>query len=159
MRVGLGYDLHRTAIGRRLVLGGVDIPHDRGLEGHSDADVVCHALIDAILGAAGAGDIGQHFPNSDPRWKGISSIELLRTAVKVVEDRGFSVWNVDVIVIAEAPRISSHIPAIIGQLSEVLQIDAGSISVKGKTAEAVDAIGRGDAIAAHAIASLIPRLS
>ncbi len=159
MRVGLGYDLHRTVVGRRLVLGGVDIPHDRGLEGHSDADVVCHALIDAILGAAGAGDIGRHFPNSDPRWKDISSIELLRTAVKVIEDRGFSVWNVDIVVIAEAPRISSHVPAIIDQLSEVLQIDAGSISVKGKTAEAMDAIGRGDAIAAHAVASLIPKLS
>ena len=159
MRVGLGYDLHRTAVGRRLVLGGVDIPHDRGLEGHSDADVVCHALIDAILGAAGAGDIGQHFPNSDPRWKDISSVELLRTAVKVIEDRGFSVWNADIVVIAEAPRISPHVPAIIGQLSEALQIDADSISVKGKTAEAVDAIGRGDAIAAHAVASLIPRLS
>ena len=159
MRVGLGYDLHRTAVGRRLVLGGVDIPHDRGLEGHSDADVVCHALIDAILGAAGAGDIGQHFPNSDRRWKDISSVELLRTAVKVIEDRGFSVWNADIVVIAEAPRISPHVPAIIGQLSEALQIDADSISVKGKTAEAVDAIGRGDAIAAHAVASLIPRLS
>ena len=159
MRVGFGYDLHRTAVGRRLVLGGVDIPHDRGLEGHSDADVVCHALIDAILGAAGAGDIGQHFPNSDPRWKDISSVELLRTAVKVIEDRGFSVWNADIVVIAEAPRISPHVPAIIGQLSEALQIDADSISVKGKTAEAVDAIGRGDAIAAHAVASLIPRLS
>ena len=159
MRVGFGYDLHRTAVGRRLVLGGVDIPHDRGLEGHSDADVVCHALIDAILGAAGAGDIGRHFPNSDPRWKDISSIELLRTAVKVIEDRGFLVWNVDIVVIAEAPRISSHVPAMIDQLSEVLQIDAGSISVKGKTAEAVDAIGRGDAIAAHAVASVIPKLS
>ena len=141
------------------MVGGVDIPHDRGLEGHSDADVVCHALIDAILGAAGAGDIGQHFPNSDPRWKDISSVELLRTAVKVIEDRGFSVWNADIVVIAEAPRISPHVPAIIGQLSEALQIDADSISVKGKTAEAVDAIGRGDAIAAHAVASLIPRLS
>ena len=159
MRVGFGYDLHRTAVGRRLVLGGVDIPHDRGLEGHSDADVVCHALIDAILGAAGAGDIGQHFPNSDPRWKDISSVELLRTAVKGIEDRGFSGWNADIVVIAEAPRISPHVPAIIGQLSEALQIDADSISVKGKTAEAVDAIGRGDAIAAHAVASLIPRLS
>ena len=157
VRVGVGYDSHRTAAGRRLILGGVEIPHAVGLDGHSDADAVCHAVTDAILGAAAAGDIGRHFPDTDPRWKDASSIELLRTAVDIVAERGLGVGNVDVVVIAEHPRIRPHVSAMVKQLSSALGVDAGAISIKGKTAEGMDAIGRGEAIAAHAVATLVPR--
>ena len=157
VRVGVGYDSHRTAAGRRLILGGVEIPHAVGLDGHSDADAVCHAVTDAILGAAAAGDIGRHFPDTDPRWKDASSIELLRTAVDIVAERGLEVGNVDVVVIAEHPRIRPHVSAMVEQLSSALGVDAGAISIKGKTAEGMDAIGRGEAIAAHAVATLVPR--
>ena len=157
VRVGVGYDSHRTAAGRRLILGGVEIPHAVGLDGHSDADAVCHAVTDAILGAAAAGDIGRHFPDTDPRWKDASSIELLRTAVDIVAERGLEVGNVDVVVIAEHARIRPHVSAMVEQLSSALGVDAGAISIKGKTAEGMDAIGRGEAIAAHAVATLVPR--
>ena len=157
VRVGVGYDSHRTAADRRLILGGVEIPHEVGLDGHSDADAVCHAVTDAILGAAAAGDIGRHFPNTDPRWKDASSIELLRAAVEIVADRGLGIGNVDIVIIAEHPRIGPHIPAMVEQLSSALDVDVGAISVKSKTAEGMDAIGRGEAIAAHAVATLFPR--
>ena len=156
MRVGIGYDSHRTAIGRRLILGGVDIPHSCGLEGHSDADVVCHAVADAILGGAAAGDIGEHFPNTDPRWKDASSVELLRAAVSIVAGRGLQIGNLDVVIIAEQPRVGPYVSAMVTKLSEALGVDANSISVKGKTAEGLDAIGRGEAIATQAVATLVP---
>ena len=156
-RVGLGYDLHRTAAGRPLILGGVQVPHDLGLDGHSDADAVCHALIDAILGAAAAGDVGRHFSNRDPRWKGASSIDLLRRAVAMVRDRGFAVGNADVVVIAERPRIGPHADAMRQRLAATLDVPAGAVSVKAKTGEGVDAVGRGEAIAVHAVATLVPR--
>ena len=155
-RVGVGYDLHRLVEGRPLILGGVDIPAERGALGHSDADVVCHSLTDAILGAARAGDIGQHYPDTDPRWKGASSIELLREVAALVRGRGFAVENVDVVVILERPKIGPHREAIQLRLAEALGIDAGRVSIKGKTNEGVDAVGRGEAIAAHAVCLLVP---
>ena len=155
-RVGVGYDLHRLVEGRPLILGGVDIPAERGALGHSDADVVCHSLTDAILGAARAGDIGQHYPDTDPRWKGASSIELLREVAALVRGRGFAVENVDVVVILERPKIGPYRDAIQLRLAEALGLDAGRVSVKGKTNEGVDAVGRGEAIAAHAVCLLAP---
>jgi len=153
-RVGVGYDLHRLVEGRPLVLGGVTVPSERGALGHSDADVVCHAVTDAILGAARAGDIGQHYPDTDPRWKGASSIALLKEIVALVRGRGLAVENVDVVVILERPKIGPHRADIQARLAEALGIDEGRVSVKGKTNEGVDAVGRGEAIAAHAVALL-----
>ena len=155
-RVGLGYDLHRLVEGRTLVLGGVKISGDRGLLGHSDADAVCHAVIDAVLGAAAAGDIGRHFPDDDERWAGASSLDLLARAVKVVNDVGFVVGNIDVTIVAEWPKVRDHAEAMRRRLAGVLQVDAGQINIKGKTNEGVDAVGTGSAIAVHAIALLYP---
>jgi len=151
-RAGTGYDLHRLVAGRPLILGGVTIPADRGALGHSDADVVCHAVTDAILGAAGLGDIGRHFPDSDPRWKDAHSISLLQQAVALVRAQGFEIGNVDVTVILEAPKIRDHVDAMRASVGAALGIDVARVSVKGKTNEGVDAVGRGEAIAAHAIA-------
>ena len=153
-RVGTGYDLHRLVEGRPLVLGGIEIPSPRGALGHSDADVVCHAATDAILGAASLGDIGGHFPDSDPRWKDASSLDLLRQAVAMVHKTGFRVVNLDVVVILEKPKIAPHLLKIRTQLAQVLEILVERVSVKGKTNEGVDAVGRGEAIAAHAVALL-----
>jgi 2-C-methyl-D-erythritol 4-phosphate cytidylyltransferase/2-C-methyl-D-erythritol 2,4-cyclodiphosphate synthase len=153
-RVGVGYDLHRLVEGRALVLGGVRLESERGALGHSDADVVCHAVTDAILGAARAGDIGQHFPDTDPRWKDASSVALLEQAVAIVHGRGLAVENVDVVVILERPKIGPHRGAIEQRLAEALGVDAGRVSVKAKTNEGVDAVGRGEAIAAHAVCLL-----
>ena len=151
-RVGTGYDLHRLVAGRPLVLGGVTILADRGALGHSDADVVCHAVTDAILGAACLGDIGRHFPDTEQRWKDASSLELLRQAVTKVHTAGFRVVNVDVVVVLERPKIAPHIEEIRVQLGRVLEIAPERVSVKGKTNEGVDAVGRGEAIASHAVA-------
>ena len=156
-RVGFGYDLHRLVEGRPLVLGGVRIPHDRGLAGHSDADAVCHAVADAILGAASAGDIGRHFPDTDPRWKGASSIELLRAVVDLVRSRGFVVVNLDVVVVAERPRIGPHTDGMCKAVASAVGVEPDAVSIKGKTNEGVDATGRGEAIAAHAVALLRAR--
>jgi 2-C-methyl-D-erythritol 4-phosphate cytidylyltransferase / 2-C-methyl-D-erythritol 2,4-cyclodiphosphate synthase len=153
-RAGLGCDLHRLVSGRPLILGGVTIPSERGALGHSDADVVCHAVTDAILGAAALGDIGFHFPDSDPRWKDAHSLELLRQTVSLAVENGFEVGNVDVTVMLEAPKLRGYIDQIRRSLAGALGIEADRISVKAKTNEGVDAIGRGEAIAAHAIALL-----
>ena len=153
-RAGTGYDLHRLVEGRPLVLAGVRIPFDRGPLGHSDGDVICHAVADALLGAAAAGDIGQHFPDTDPQWKDAPGLYLLARATAVVREDGFTVENVDVVVILERPKIRPHVEAIRAALAGVLGIDVGRISVKGKTNEGVDAVGRGEAIAAHAVALL-----
>lgn len=155
VRLGIGYDLHRTVAGRPLILGGVHVPHDRGLDGHSDADAVCHALIDAILGGAAAGDVGQHFSNRDPRWKGASSIDLLERAVAIVRERGYAVGNADVVVIAERPPIGPHAAAMRERLAAALEVAVDAVSVKAKTGEGVDAVGRGEAIAVHAAATLV----
>jgi 2-C-methyl-D-erythritol 4-phosphate cytidylyltransferase/2-C-methyl-D-erythritol 2,4-cyclodiphosphate synthase len=152
VRVGIGYDLHRLVDGRPLILGGVAIPFERGLLGHSDADAVCHAVIDAVLGAAAAGDIGRHFPDADPQWRGASSLDLLRQAVAVVHAAGFAILNVDVVVIAEQPRLGPHVAAMCAKVAASLGIDPERVSIKGKTNEGVGALGRGEAIAAHAVA-------
>jgi 2-C-methyl-D-erythritol 4-phosphate cytidylyltransferase/2-C-methyl-D-erythritol 2,4-cyclodiphosphate synthase len=152
IRVGTGYDLHRLESGRPLILGGVTITHDKGLAGHSDADAVCHAVTDAILGAAAAGDIGGHFPDTDARWKGANSIDLLRAAADIVKAAGFVVSNIDVVIIAERPTLAPHIPAMRANLARALGIDLSAIGVKGKTNEQVDALGRNEAIAVHAVA-------
>jgi 2-C-methyl-D-erythritol 2,4-cyclodiphosphate synthase len=153
-RVGTGYDLHRLEAGKPLIIGGVTIPHEAGLAGHSDADVLCHAVTDAILGAAGAGDIGQHFPDTDPKWKGADSIELLKGAVAIVRAAGFAVSNVDAVIIAERPKLAPHVPAMRANLARALGIETSAVSVKGKTNEKVDALGRNEAIAVHAVALL-----
>jgi 2-C-methyl-D-erythritol 4-phosphate cytidylyltransferase/2-C-methyl-D-erythritol 2,4-cyclodiphosphate synthase len=154
IRIGNGYDLHRLVAGRPLILGGVTIPFEKGLEGHSDADAVCHAVTDAILGAAGEGDIGRHFPDTDPAWKDADSLELLRRAAGVVRDRGFALINADVVVIAQKPRLVPFIPAMIENLARALQCATGQVSVKGKTNEGVDSMGAGESIAVHAVALL-----
>jgi 2-C-methyl-D-erythritol 4-phosphate cytidylyltransferase / 2-C-methyl-D-erythritol 2,4-cyclodiphosphate synthase len=151
-RAGIGYDLHRLVEGRPLVLGGVTIPFDRGLAGHSDADAVCHAITDAVLGAAGAGDIGRHFPDTDPAWKGASSVDLLRRAVEVVRDRGYEIGNVDASVIAERPKLLPYIDGMTANVAAALGISVDRVSIKGKTNEGVGELGRGEAIAVHAIA-------
>ncbi|MCY4598647.1 MAG: 2-C-methyl-D-erythritol 4-phosphate cytidylyltransferase [Acidobacteria bacterium] len=153
-RVGLGYDLHRFVEGRPLVLGGVSIPGPRGLLGHSDADAVCHAVTDAVLGAAGAGDIGQLYPDDDDRWKGAASIELLRDAMGAVRKLGFAVGNVDVVVVTERPKIRAVAGTMRQRLAEVLLVAPERISVKGKTGEGVGEVGRGEALVVHAIAML-----
>jgi 2-C-methyl-D-erythritol 2,4-cyclodiphosphate synthase len=155
MRIGNGYDLHRLVEGRPLVLGGVTIPFDKGLLGHSDADVICHAVTDAVLGAAGAGDIGRHFPDTDAAWKGANSLDLLRRAAAIVKSAGFAVVNADVIVIAQKPKLVPYIDAIRTNLAAALECDASQISVKGKTNEGVDSMGTGESIAAHAVALLV----
>ena len=157
IRIGNGYDLHRLVSGRPLVLGGVTIPFDKGLLGHSDADVICHAVIDAILGAAGAGDIGRHFPDTDPTWRDANSLELLRQAMGVVARAGFAVGNVDVVVIAQLPKLSPHVDRIRATVASALGCDRSQVSVKGKTNEGVDSIGAGESIAAQAVALLIRR--
>lgn len=152
LRVGNGYDLHRLVEGRPLILAGVLVPFDKGLLGHSDADAVCHAVTDAILGAAAAGDIGRHFPDSDPLYEGASSLELLRRAADLVRTTGARIVNVDVTLIAERPTIGPHVEAMRANLAAALAIGVERVSVKGKTNEGVDAIGRGEAMATHAVA-------
>jgi 2-C-methyl-D-erythritol 4-phosphate cytidylyltransferase/2-C-methyl-D-erythritol 2,4-cyclodiphosphate synthase len=151
-RAGVGYDLHRLVEGRPLVLGGVTIPFGRGLMGHSDADAVCHAITDAILGAAAEGDIGRHFPDTDPAWHNASSIELLRRAAQLLRERGLEVGNVDASVIAERPRLAPYIDAMRANVAGALGVSVACVSIKGKTNEGVGELGRGEAIAVHAIA-------
>jgi 2-C-methyl-D-erythritol 4-phosphate cytidylyltransferase/2-C-methyl-D-erythritol 2,4-cyclodiphosphate synthase len=151
-RAGMGYDLHRFVEGRPLILGGVTIPFDRGLAGHSDADAVCHAVTDAILGAAGAGDIGRHFSDTDPRWKGASSVDLLRRAVEMVHAEGLAVGNVDATVILERPKLAPYVDQMRANLAAVLGVSIDRVSIKGKTNEGLGEIGRGEALAVHAIA-------
>ena len=134
------------------MLGGVTLPSDRGALGHSDADVVCHAVTDAILGAACLGDIGRHFPDSDPRWKNASSLDLLRRAATLAAEGGFEVGNVDVTVILESPKIRDYVDAMRAAVADAIGVDVARVSIKGKTNEGVDALGRGEAIAAHAVA-------
>ncbi len=155
IRIGSGYDLHRLVSGRPLILGGVSVPFDTGLDGHSDADIICHAVTDAVLGAAALGDIGQLFPDSDAAWKDADSIALLGQAVARVHEAGFRVGNVDVTVIAERPRLLPHVPAIRANLAAALGVEPAAVSVKGKTNERVDSMGRGESMACHAVALLL----
>jgi 2-C-methyl-D-erythritol 2,4-cyclodiphosphate synthase len=152
--VGIGYDTHRFAAGRRLILGGVEIPHERGLDGHSDADVLTHAVIDALLGAAGLGDIGEHFPDSEERWRDADSIELLQTVVATIADAGYEIVNVDCTIVMETPRLSSYKPAIRARLAAALGLPEARVNVKATTGEGVGFVGRGEGAAALAAAGL-----
>ncbi|HUG94257.1 MAG TPA: 2-C-methyl-D-erythritol 2,4-cyclodiphosphate synthase [Planctomycetaceae bacterium] len=155
LRIGLGHDLHRLEPGRRLVVGGVVIEHDRGPAGHSDGDVLLHAVTDALLGAAGLGDIGQWFPDTAPEWKDADSAEFVRQAAAAVRERGWAVANLDCTVFAERPKLSPHRTAIRQRLAELLGVEADAVNVKAKTGERVDAIGREEAIAADAVVLLV----
>ena len=152
LRIGNGYDLHTLVAGRPLILGGVTIPFERGLRGHSDADAVCHAVTDAILGAAAAGDIGRHFPDTDDVWKDANSIDLLGRAAGIVRDAGFAIANIDVVVIAQRPKLAPHVDEMRANLARALGCGISQVSVKGKTNEGVDSTGAGESIAVHAVA-------
>ncbi len=159
MRVGLGHDTHRLVDGRPLILGGVRIDHPRGLYGHSDADVVLHAVADALLGAAALGDIGEHYPDTDPRWKGLDSGRLLAEVVELVARAGWSPINCDVTIHAQAPKLVSHKPLIRANVARLLGLDATSVNIKAKTGEDVGPIGRAEAIACEAIVLLGPAVA
>ncbi len=150
-RIGHGFDVHAFAAGRRLVIGGVEIPHERGLMGHSDADVLLHAVCDALLGAAGLGDIGHHFPDHDPRYKGVDSRELLRHVARLVGARGWLVANVDATIIAQAPKMAPHIPAMRSHIAADLGLELEAVNVKASTTERLGFTGRGEGIAAEAV--------
>jgi 2-C-methyl-D-erythritol 2,4-cyclodiphosphate synthase len=151
---GIGYDSHRLVEGRRLVIGGVEIPSDRGLDGHSDSDVLAHAVIDALLGAAALGDIGEHFPDTDERWRDADSIVLLQAVVAMVTERGLEIENVDCTVMMEAPKLSPHRPAIRASLASALGLEAARVNVKATSGERIGFVGRGEGVGALAVASL-----
>ncbi len=154
MSVGVGYDSHRLQVDRKLILGGVEIPHDFGLAGHSDADVLVHAVIDALLGAAALGDIGWHFPDSDDRYLGISSLQLLQQVQRLLDGQNLRVINVDVSLIMERPKLAPHIPLMRQNLASVLQLPLGAVSIKAKTNEGMGFVGNGEGVAAIAVAQL-----
>jgi 2-C-methyl-D-erythritol 2,4-cyclodiphosphate synthase len=156
-RIGIGYDIHRLVEGRKLILGGIEIPFEKGLLGHSDSDVLTHAICDALLGAAALGDIGAHFPDSDPRWAGASSLKFLEHAVELVADKGYRIANIDATVIAERPMLRPHVQAIRESLASVLRIEVDQVNIKAKTNEGLASMGRGEAMAAQAVALLIIR--
>jgi len=153
-RSGIGYDLHRLAAGRKLMIGGVEVPFDKGSVGHSDGDVLCHALCDALLGAAGLGDIGTHFPDTDPKWKGAASLLFLEQTRKLLDDRKLLISHLDAVVICERPKLGPHFPAMRAAIAKALGIASEQINLKAKTNEGTGEIGRGEAIAAHTIATL-----
>lgn len=152
MRVGLGYDVHRLVAGRPLVLGGVTVPFEKGLLGHSDADVICHAVGDALLGAAALGDLGSHFPDDDPRWKDISSLKLLGEVKSLVREKGFQIVNIDATLVAERPRIGSHVPKMRQHLAEALEMPVEQVSIKATTTEGLGFAGSGQGMVAYAVA-------
>lgn len=154
MRVGCGYDLHRLTEGRKLILGGVEIPYGRGLDGHSDADVALHALCDAILGAAAAGDIGVHFPDSDSRFQGISSLVLLARTYEIIQRKGYQVRNIDITIVAEEPKLKKFIPSMREKIAQVIDSGLDAINIKATTTEGLGSIGRKEGIAAFAVALL-----
>ena len=156
-RVGLGFDAHPFAEGRRLKLGGVEIPHPRGLEGHSDGDALLHAVADAVLGAAGLGSLGEHFPDEDPAWKGADSTGFVVRARELAAERGLEVGNLDVVAIAEEPRILPHVAAIRRNLSALLKVSADAVSVRGTSSNGLGFTGRGEGIAAIAVVLLVPK--
>jgi 2-C-methyl-D-erythritol 2,4-cyclodiphosphate synthase len=156
-RCGIGYDLHRLAEGRKLIVGGVELAFEKGPVGHSDGDVLAHALCDALLGGAGLGDIGTHFPDTDPKWKGANSLLFLEHAKRLLDEKHFSVEHVDAVVITEKPKLGPHFPKMREALAKALGIPAEKIHLKAKTNEGVDAIGRGEAIAAYVVATLFQR--
>ncbi len=155
MRIGIGYDIHPLAAGRKLILGGVEIPHPKGLQGHSDADALVHAVCDALLGAMGEGDLGRHYPSSDSRYKDISSLRLLEDVVGKLERKGYRLVNLDTVIIAQAPRLSPHLTAMQKRMAEVLRVDPDLVNVKVKSGEGLDAVGREEAIAAQAVCLIV----
>ncbi|MDA8417199.1 MAG: 2-C-methyl-D-erythritol 2,4-cyclodiphosphate synthase [Betaproteobacteria bacterium] len=155
MRIGQGFDVHALVPGRRLIIGGVHIPHERGLAGHSDADVLLHAICDALLGAAALGDIGQHFPDTDPTWKNADSRQLLRHVYQLVRERGYRVGNLDATIIAQAPRMAPHLPTMLTYLSTDLNCSPTCLNLKATTTEQLGFTGRGEGIAAQAVCLLI----
>jgi len=152
MRIGQGFDVHALVTGRKLIIGGVDIPFDRGLDGHSDADVLLHAITDALLGAAGLGDIGRHFPDTDMRYKGADSRVLLREVGRMLADRGWAIVNIDATIIAQAPKMAPHAAAMVGNIAADLTIPVSAVNIKAKTTERLGFTGRGEGIAADAVA-------
>lgn len=157
MRVGIGYDVHRLVQDRALILGGVEVPYHLGLLGHSDADVLLHAIKDALLGAVGAGDIGKHFPDSDASYKGISSMVLLAKVKKILADRGYKLNNLDSVIVAQNPKLSPYIPAMVSNIARVLDVEESQINVKATTTEGLGFTGTGEGIAAYATVSVIPK--
>ncbi|MCZ7562000.1 MAG: 2-C-methyl-D-erythritol 2,4-cyclodiphosphate synthase [Burkholderiaceae bacterium] len=157
IRIGQGYDVHALVPGRRLVIGGVEVPHSHGLLGHSDADVLLHAITDALLGAAALGDIGRHFPDTDERWRGADSVALLAEAARRVNAAGWDVGNVDATVIAQAPKLANYLPRMAERIAVALGVGVGQVGVKAKTAERLGFAGRGEGIAAQAVALLVAR--
>ena len=153
-RFGMGYDVHRLTEGRKLILGGVEIPYEKGLLGHSDADVLLHAVTDAVLGAAGLGDIGRHFPDTEAKWKGADSRKLLEKAMALVREKGFRVGNVDATVVAQAPKLASYIPAMRGNIVQTLGVEEARVNVKATTEEHLGCTGRGEGMAAYAVCGL-----
>ena len=155
MRVGQGFDVHALVTGRRLIIGGVDIPYEKGLDGHSDADVLLHAITDALFGAAGLGDIGRHFPDTDARYKGADSRELLRECGRKLAAAGFAIVNIDSTIIAQAPKMAPHIPGMQANIAADLGLEVAAVNVKAKTTERLGFTGRGEGIAAEAIAMVV----
>jgi 2-C-methyl-D-erythritol 2,4-cyclodiphosphate synthase len=155
IRIGNGYDVHRLVEGRKLILGGVDVPHTMGLDGHSDADVLVHALCDALLGALGAGDIGAYFPDTDPKWKGISSLLLLKEVMHMYREKSFELANVDSIIVAQKPKLAPHLAQMKKNIAATLDVEIERINIKATTTEKLGFSGREEGIAAHAVALLI----
>jgi len=153
-RCGIGYDLHRLVEGRKLIIGGIEVPFDKGPAGHSDGDVVAHAMCDALLGAAGLGDIGKHFPDTDPKWKGANSLLFLEYARKLLDEHKFAIEHIDAVVILERPKLGPHFSKMREALAKSLKVTAERVHLKAKTNEGVDAVGRGEAIACHVVATL-----
>lgn len=153
-RVGLGYDIHKLVENRPLIIGGIEIPYEKGLLGHSDADVLIHAIIDAMLGALALSDIGTHFPDTDPKYKGVSSVELLKNVLNLIKNEGYVINNIDSNIILQEPKMKPHIPNMVKKLAEVLEIEENQLSIKAKTNECMDAVGEKKAIEANAIVML-----
>ena len=156
MRIGYGYDVHPLGPGRKLILGGIEISHDKGLLGHSDSDVLVHAVCDALLGAIGEGDLGRHYPSSDPKYKGISSLKLLEDVMSKVRARGYRVGNVDSVIVAQSPRLGPHLAAMEKKLAETAGIDVTLVNVKVKSGEGLDAVGKEESMVAHAVCVIEP---
>ncbi|WP_455378836.1 2-C-methyl-D-erythritol 2,4-cyclodiphosphate synthase [Petrachloros mirabilis] len=155
-RIGYGYDVHPLGAGRKLILGGIEVPHNKGLLGHSDSDVLVHAVCDALLGAMGEGDLGRHYPSSDQRYKGISSLKLLEDVVSKLAAKGYRIANIDTVIVAQAPRLGPHLVAMQKRMAEVAGVDADLINVKVKSGEGLDAVGREESMIAHAICLIEP---
>jgi len=151
IRVGLGYDVHKLVEGRKLILGGVDIPYEKGLLGHSDADVLLHAITDALFGGAALGDIGSHFPDTDPRYKGADSLKLLEACGRELREKGWKIGNIDAVIVAQRPKLLHYVPQMRENIARALDIDVGQVSVKGKTEEGLGFTGSGEGMAVHAV--------